>query len=449
MIKRKYPLIKTKLPGPKVKAIIEKDKKYVSKSYTRQYPLVAEKGEGVLIFDPDGNIFLDFTAGIAVTSTGHCHPQVVNAIKKQAEKLIHMSGTDFYYEPQVNLAEKLACITPGDFNKRVFFCNSGAEAVEAAIKLSSYHTKRRKFIAFIGAFHGRTTGALSLTGSKIIQKKDFAPIIAGVYQIPYPYCYRCVFNLSPDKCDIECLKFLEEEIFKKITDPEDVAAIFIEPIQGEGGYIVPPKEFLTRLKNLTNKYKILLVVDEIQTGMGRTGKMFASEHFGIVPDIICIAKGIASGLPLGAIVSSEKIMNWVPGSHASTFGGNPISCASALATIDLLEKELIKNAQTSGDYLIKNLKKWQKKYEIIGDVRGLGLMIGVELVKTRIKKEKYIKARDEIISKAFKKGLLLLGCGENTIRICPALTITQKDIDIALEILEPIIAEIDKRKIKE
>ncbi len=448
MKKKKYPLIKMKLPGPKAKKLIAKDNKYISRSYTRGYPLVAEKGEGTLIRDPDGNTFLDFTAGIAVTATGHSHPQVVNAIKKQAEKLLHMSGTDFYYESQIKLAEKLASIAPGNLKKSVFFCNSGAEAVEAAIKLSSYYSKKRRFIAFLGAFHGRTTGALSLSASKVVQKKNFSPIVPGVHHIPYAYCYRCVYGMNPEKCDYECLKFLEEELFKKTVDPKDVAAVFVEPIQGEGGYIVPPKEFLPRLKRLTKKYKILLVADEIQTGMGRTGKMFASEHFGIVPDIITIAKGIASGMPLGAIVSSEQIMNWVPGSHASTFGGNPVSCAAALATIDLLEKRLISNAKIVGDYLIKNLKKMQEKYEIMGDVRGIGLMVGVEFVKTRKKKEKYPEARNEIVMKAFEKGLLLLGCGENCLRFCPALTVTKKDVDIALDIIEPIIAKVNSRKIK-
>ena len=440
----KFPNIKTPLPGPKAAGLIKIDRNYVSPSYTRSYPLVAEKAKGLWIRDPDGNTFLDFTAGIAVCATGHCHPHVVNAIKKQADLLLHMSGTDFYYTPQIALAEKLSQLVVGKGKKKVFFGNSGAEAVEAAFKLARWYTKRELNIAFFGAFHGRTMGALSLTASKVIQKKHYNPLIPGITHIPYAYCFRCPYNMSYPECGIECVRWVEEALFRTVMPPEEVAAIFVEPIQGEGGYIVPPPEFHMELKKIAKKYEILYVVDEVQSGMGRTGKMLAIEHFGIDPDIIALAKGIASGMPLGAMIAKSDIMTWEAGSHASTFGGNPISCCAALATIELLEAELMENAKTMGEYLILKLCDLQKSIECIGDVRGKGLMVGVEIVKNRQTKEKAPDWRNKIIKKAFEKGLLLLGCGENTIRFSPALTVTAEEMDVCLTIFEEVLLEITK-----
>jgi 4-aminobutyrate aminotransferase len=420
----KTPTIKTALPGPRAKQLIKLDKSYVSPSYTRVYPLVVDQAEGLWVHDVDGNVFLDFTAGIAVNATGHCHPHVVKAIQRQAEQLLHMSGTDFYYTPQILLAEKLASLVPGKRAKRVYFGNSGAEAVEAAFKLARWHTKRELNIAFFGAFHGRTMGALSLTASKTVQKKHYNPLVPGITHIPYAYCYRCAYNLCYPDCDLE------------------VAAIFVEPIQGEGGYIVPPPGFHKEMYRIAKQYGILYVADEVQSGMGRSGKMFAMEHFEAQADITAIAKGIASGMPLGAMVAPAKIMDWEAGSHASTFGGNPISCQAAMATIELLEKSLMKNATVQGKRLMQGLHELQKTYECMGDVRGKGLMVGVEFVKDRETKEPATDWRPRIIRKAFEKGLLILGCGENSIRFCPALTVSAKEIDLCLTIFEEAVREV-------
>jgi 4-aminobutyrate aminotransferase len=437
----KTPLIKTSLPGPGAARLIALDKTYVSPSYTRIYPLVAEKGEGLWIYDVDGNLFLDFTAGIAVCSTGHCHPEVVAAIKKQADTLLHMSGTDFYYTPQIKLAEKLALLSGGKEGKKVFFGNSGAEAVEAAFKLARWHTRRELNLAFFGAFHGRTMGALSLTASKTVQKKHYNPLVPGITHIHYPYCYRCPYNLDCSECGLACVRWIEDTLFRTTIPPEEVAAIFVEPIQGEGGYIVPPPGFHQELKKIADKYGILFVADEVQSGMGRTGKMFAMEHFGVQPDMTALAKGIASGMPLGALVARADIMDWEAGSHASTFGGNPVSCVAALATIKLIQEELMENAALQGNRLKNGLLELQKNYECMGDVRGLGLMIAVELVRDRTGKMPDKTLRDKIIQISFKKGLLLLGCGENSIRFCPALSVSSEEIDTCLDIFEEAVKE--------
>ncbi len=436
------PDIKMILPGPEASKLIEIDSAHVSPSYTRVYPLVAQKGEGLWIEDVDGNTFLDFTAGIAVCATGHCHPRVVEAIKEQADRLLHMSGTDFYYTPQVRLAEKLGAVIPGSTAKKVYFGNSGAEAVEAAFKLARWHTRRELNIAFFGAFHGRTMGALSLTASKSQQKKHYHPFVPGITHIPYAYCYRCPYGGCYPKCGIECVHWIEDTLFHTSMSPEEVAAVFVEPIQGEGGYIVPPPEFHRELRRITAKWGILYVADEVQSGMGRTGRMTAMEHFGVEPDIIALAKGIASGLPLGAMVAPAGIMDWEAGSHASTFGGNPLSCQASLATIELLEGGLMANAAVMGERLLNGFKELQDTYECIGDVRGKGLMIGVELVKDRTTRERAGDWRNVIIKKAFEKGLLLLGCGENTLRICPALTVSQDEIDMFLSMLAEILKEV-------
>jgi len=437
-----YPIIKTALPGPKASGLIRVDQTYVSPSYTRIYPLVVEKAKGLWVQDVDGNTFLDFTAGIAVCATGHCHPKVVESIKDQAERLLHMSGTDFYYMSQIALAEKLSALIPGEGNKKVYFGNSGAEAVEAAFKLARWHTRRDLNIAFFGAFHGRTMGALSLTASKSIQKKHYYPVVPGITHIPYAYCYRCPYNLVYPDCHLECVRWVEETLFRTTMSPEEVAAIFVEPIQGEGGYIVPPPDFHQELYRIAKKYGILYVADEVQSGMGRTGKMFAMEHFGVTPDIMALAKGIASGLPLGAMIARADIMDWEAGSHASTFGGNPLSCQAALATIQLLEEELMANAALQGEKLMQGLGELQNTYACMGDVRGKGLMVGVELVKDRENKERATEWRDAIIKRSFLKGLLLLGCGENTIRFCPGLTVSAKEIDTCLSIWEEVIREV-------
>jgi 4-aminobutyrate aminotransferase len=438
----KYPVIKTSLPGPEGKNLIQIDQTYVSPSYTRVYPLVVKEAKGVWVHDVDGNVFLDFTAGIAVCATGHCHPDVVQAIRDQAERLLHMSGTDFYYEPQIVLAQKLASLAPGEGIKRAYFGNSGAEAVEAAFKLARYHTRRELNIAFFGAFHGRTMGALSLTASKTIQKKHYYPVVPGITHIPYAYCYRCPYNLCYPQCGLECVRWVEETLFRTTMPPDEVAAIFVEPIQGEGGYIVPPPEFHRELYKIAKKYNILYVADEVQSGMGRTGKMFAMEHYGVAPDILAVAKGIASGMPLGATIARAEIMDWEAGSHASTFGGNPVSCQAALTTIQLLEQELMANAAAQGDRMISHLKELQKVYECMGDVRGKGLMIGVEFVKDRKTKERAGDWRNLIVRKAFERGLLLLGCGDNTIRFCPALTVTDEEVDVCLSIFEECVKEV-------
>ncbi len=440
----KYPQIITSLPGPAAKSVLAKDDRYVSPSYTRGYPLVIDRGEGLEVTDVDGNRFLDFTSGIAVCNTGHSHPKVVEAIIDQARKFLHMSGTDFYYSVQSELAEKLAQLSPGQRDRRVFYSNSGAESVEAALKLVRYHTKRTRIISFFGSFHGRTMGALSLSASKSIHKKGFAPLVPGITHVPYAYCYRCPYNLKYPECDASCVDWIREDLFKRTMPAEEVAAIFVEPIQGEGGYVVPPKRFHQKLKQLCDDYEILYVADEIQTGMGRTGKMFACDHFEIDPDIFTVAKGIASGMPLGAMLARHDIMDWVPGSHASTFGGNPVSCRAALATIELLEGGLTNNAAVTGEYFKSKLIELAKEHRLIGDVRGIGLMIAIELVTDREKKTKAIEERNIVVESAFQKGLLLLGCGENAVRFIPALTVTREDIDKALSILDEILTEVEK-----
>ncbi len=435
----KLPTLKMALPGPNAKRIVEEDAKWVSPSYTRDYPLVAKRGYGAMVEDADGNVFLDFAAGIAVCSTGHCHPDVVAAVQKQAAELMHMSGTDFYYEGMPKLAAKLSAISPGKEAKRVYFGNSGAEAVEAAIKLAKYHTGRDKIIAFEGAFHGRTMGALSLTASKSTQRKGFGTLISGVFHMPYPDTYRGMYGKGPETVVADCLGYLENELFKRRVDPEEVAGIFIEPIQGEGGYMPAPVEFLKGLQAICRKYGIMLVADEVQSGMGRTGKWWASDHAGIEPDIICTAKGIASGMPLSAVIARESVMNWKPGAHASTFGGNPVCIAASLATIDLLESTYIKNAERVGEYIMKRTTDWTQKYKNVGNVRGRGLMIGIELVKDQKTKEKAPELRNRIIDAAYHKGLLILGSGENTVRFCPPLVIDEEQAEFAVKTIEELL----------
>jgi 4-aminobutyrate aminotransferase len=436
------PEIKTSLPGPKAKAIIEKDSKFVSPSYTRDYPFVIARGEGAVVEDVDGNRFIDCAAGIAVNSTGVSHPEVVKAISDQAEKFIHMSGTDFYYEPQVRLAEELASIVPIDGDVRTFFGNSGTEATEAALKLARYHTKRQGILAFFGAFHGRSYGSLALTASKAIQRRGFAPFMPGVYHAPYPDTYR--FNGSADACAEASLAFIRDQIFVHLISPDEVAAIVVEPIQGEGGYVVPPKAFIHGLRNLATEHGIVLVIDEVQSGMGRTGKMFALEHFGVSADVVTIAKGIASGLPLGVTCSRADMMAWPPGAHASTFGGNPVACAAASATIKLLKDKLIANAATVGAHLMNGLRELEAKHQVIGNIRGMGLMIGIELVKDRKTKERAVDARNALVQAMFKRGVLILGAGKNAVRLAPPLVLSKEQVDSVLKLLDESLTEIGR-----
>jgi 4-aminobutyrate aminotransferase len=435
------PHLVTALPGPRAAAVMERDRRVVSPSYARGYPLVVERGEGSMVEDVDGNRFLDFNAGIAVCATGHCHPRVVEAIQKQAARLIHMSGTDFYYEEMVALAEKLAALAPGDVERRVSFCNSGAEAVEGAIKLARWATGRSKIIAFYGSFHGRTMGALSLTSRKAVQRAGFGPLIPDIVHTPYPNCYRCPFGKQPDACAVECVKFIEDTILKTIAPAAEVAAIAVEAVQGEGGYVVPPQKFMTELARVAKQNGILLIFDEVQSGMGRTGKMWAAEHFDAVPDIFAVAKGIASGLPLGATVARADLMTWPPGAHASTFGGNPVACQAALATIALLEEGLVENAARMGSYMMERLREWPARFPVVGDVRGLGLMIGVELVRDQQTREKAAGLRDRVTSLAFERGLLVLGAGDSTLRLCPPLVITREQCDFAIRTLEECLTK--------
>jgi len=435
---------KLNLPGPKCRAFVERDAKAISPSYTRSYPFVIDHGKGSEVWDLDGNRFIDMNAGIAVCSTGHIHPEVVTAICEQAQKFIHMSGTDFYYPVQIELAEKLNSIVPIEEKTRVFFTNSGTESVEAAFKLARYHSGRPRMLAFIGAFHGRTMGSLSLTASKYVQRKGFAPLVPGVTHVPYAYCYRCPLNLEYPRCDIACVKYIKDVVFRNYCPPREVAAIFVEAIQGEGGYIVPPPEFLPRLKELMDKYGILLVDDEVQAGIGRTGKMFAIEHWGVEPDMVCMAKGIASGMPIGAMVARKSLMIWPPGAHATTFGGNPVCCAAALATIRLVEESYMENAARMGQRIMDRLRAIQDEHPAMGDVRGKGLMIGVELVKDKGTKEPASELRDELVQRAFQKGLLILGCGFNTVRFMPALSIPQDLVDEGLAIFEETLTEVEK-----
>ncbi len=440
------PKLKTALPGPNAKRIVADDERLISPSYTRSYPMVAKSGRGVRVTDVDGNEFLDFAAGIAVNSTGHCHPEVVKAIQDQAAELIHISGTDFYYEHMTKLAERLSAVAPMPGPHRFYYGNSGAEAVECALKLARYHTGRQNIISFFGAFHGRTMGALSLTGSKPQQKRRFAPFVPGVTHIRYPYTYRGTTGgpAEQEAFALDCARYIEDRLFKTILPPEEVAAIILEPIQGEGGYVVAPTNFLQEIRRICDRHGILLIADEVQSGAGRTGKWWAIEHAGVQPDMVCIAKGIASGMPLGICMTRKEIMDWVPGSHASTFGGNPVAIAAALATMDILEREGLRNASTVGEAMFERLRPWVAKHPHVGDVRGRGLMIGIEIVGDKKTRTPAGAMRDKIVDLAFERGLLILGCGETSIRLCPPLIVKQQEADIALDILEDCITLAEK-----
>ena len=419
------PHVHTPLPGPTASRLLATDTVFVSGSYTRVYPLVVERGSGCVIEDVDGNRFLDFTAGIAVCNTGHCHPVVTAAIHDQVDKLLHMSGTDFYYRPQIELAQLLAELAPGPTPKKVFFANSGAEAIEAALKLARWHTRRSRVVAFFGAFHGRTYGAMSLSGSKLVHRRGFSPLVPDVHHVPF--LRECPGSCAERGCNL--IEEIETTLFKRVAPPEEVAAIFVEPIQGEGGYYPMPVDCLQALRTLCDRHGILMVVDEIQSGMGRTGKLFAIEHSGVEPDIVCTAKGIASGLPLGAIIAKADVMDWPPGSHASTFGGNPVACRAALATLQLLRTEYMHNATERGAQLAAGLKELHSP-ELSG-LRGMGLMLAIDLPSPN--------RREEVIQACFQRGLLLLGCGERALRFCPALCVNAEQVKVALRILNDLL----------
>ncbi len=434
------------LPGPKARAAVEADHRLISPSYTRSYPLVAKRGRGVRIEDSDGNEFLDFAAGIAVVSTGHCHPEVVAAIQKQAAELIHISGTDFYNELLTDLATRLSAVAPMPGPHRFFYGNSGAEAIECALKIARYHTGRQQIISFFGAFHGRTMGALSLTGSKPQQKRRFAPLVPGVTHVRYPYVYRgCTGGAKEQEAfSLECARYIEEKLFKTTLPPEEVAAIFIEPIQGEGGFVPAPANFLRELRAICDRHGILLVADEVQSGCGRTGQWWAIEDSGVEPDIVCIAKGIASGMPLGVCMTKAGIMDWAPGSHASTFGGNPVSIAAALATMDILERGAIANAASVGEFMLERVRGWKHSHASVGDVRGRGLMIGIEIVKDKATREPAVELRNRVETLAFERGLVMLGCGETSLRLSPPLIVSKEEATVALDILEEALTLAEK-----
>ena len=436
------PMIRTKLPGPNARRILEADERLMSPSYTRSYPLVAKRGRGMLIEDVDGNEFLDFTAGIAVCATGHCHPVVVEAIQRQSAELIHMSGTDFYYPQLTELAERLSAIAPMPGPHRIHYGNSGTEAIEAALKLARYHTGRQGIIAFYGSFHGRTMGALSLTCSKVQQRRRFSPLMPGVVHAPFPNLYRRPAGSDADEFARQTARHIEEVIFRTEMAPEECAAIFVEAIQGEGGYLPAPPSFMQELRRICDRHGILLVLDEVQSGMGRTGKWWAVEHSDVHPDMVCIAKGVASGLPLSVLLTRAEIMDWVPGSHASTFGGNPVAIAAALATLDVLEQEGVRNAETVGRHILERISRWPAELPLVGDVRGQGLMIGVELVTDKRTKAPAGEERDRVILEAFEKGVLLLGAGANTIRLAPPLIVSREQADLALDVLEAAIRDV-------
>ena len=439
---RGYPRIVVPPPGPRARAVVDRDAAWTSTSYIKEYPLVVARGAGAMIEDVDGNRYLDFMAGIAVASTGYGHPAVIAAIKDAADRFLHICGSDFYYEGMAALCERLAKLAPGSDKKRVFLTNSGTEAVEGAIKLARNSTGRAGLVAFKGAFHGRTYGAMSLTSSKARQHAGFGPLLPEVYHVPFGYCYRCEFGKEYPSCELFCVSAIERDLFARQIDPSDVAAIFVEPVQGEGGYVVPPDGYLAALRALCDKYGILLVCDEIQCGIGRTGRMFASEHAGIEPDILLTAKGLGSGMPIGAIIARESVMHWKTGAHGSTFGGNPVCCAAALATLDVVERDLVANARAMGERLMAGVRRLASRHAAIGDVRGLGLMIGVEFVEDRKTREPAPDLVNALVQRAFSQGLLLLGCGRSTLRLAPPLIVDAADIDTGLAIIDECLTAL-------
>lgn len=441
----KGPSVKGTVPGPKAKEIIGRDREIISHSYTRSEPLVGREGWGSYVRDPDGNVFLDLSAGMFVLNYGYSNPYIIDRVKEQAEKLAHFAGTHYYYELQLDLAEKLSEITPGNWEKQVFYTNSGAESVEAAFKLVRWHTRRPRMISYRGAFHGRTYGALSLSSGRSQHRKFFAPMIPGVSFMPFPYCYRCPFNESYPGCDFPCVEYIRESLRRDVP-PEEVSAVITEPIQGNSGYITPPPEYYPMIKELCEEHDWLFIADEVQTGLGRTGKMFAMEHWGVEPDIVCIAKAFSGGtVPIGAIIARKEIMDWEPDSHASTFGGNLLGCTAALAGLELLEKEnLVEKSEKKGRLMEKRLEEIEEGHELVGDVRGMGLLRALELVKDPKTKERAIERREEVIHEALNRGLITFGGGCSAIRLAPPLTIDDEDLEKGLDILDEALSEVEK-----
>lgn len=440
-----YPKMVVRPPGPKARELVKRDSDAISPSYTRYYPLVVDSGHDCIVKDVDGNEYIDFNSGLACLNVGHNHPKIVKAIKSQCEKFLHYANTDFYYRESVNLADKLFQITPGAFQKRIHLGNSGTEAIETAIKLSKWHTRKHQFIAFIGAFHGRTCGATALTASKPTQRRHYFPLIPGITHVPYPYCYRCPFNLSYPECNYRCVDFIDDQVLQKYVPPEEVAGLIFEPIQGEGGYVIPPPEYFQRLKKLADKYGLLMIADEVQSGIGRTGKWFAIEHWKTEPDILCSAKSLASGLPLSATVARARLMDWEAGTHASTFGGNPLACAAAMNVIDVInEEKLLENAEKQGNYIMKWLQDVKQEQDVVGDVRGKGLMIGVEFVEDKESKKAGVDQAREVMIRCWRRGVAIVTCGVSTLRLIPPLTITRELVDTSLEILGDVIKEVEK-----
>ena len=436
------PEIRTALPGPRAKEILDRDAKYISPSYTRSYPLVMKRGFGAMIEDVDGNLFLDFNAGVAVCALGHAHPEISEVIAKQAREFTHISGTDYYYPQQTELAEKLNRVTPGDYLKRVHYCNSGAEAMEGALKAAVYSTNRDKFIAFRGAFHGRTFGTLSLTASRSAQRRGFGPQALDVTHVPYANPIRFPLELrAGESVGKRVARYIEQTVFRTTVAPEDCAAIVVEPVQGEGGYVVPSPDFLPELRRICDEHGIVLIVDEVQSGMGRTGKMWAIEHFDVEPDIMCMAKAIGGGLPLGVTLAREELMRWHVGAHASTFGGNPVAIAAAMKTFELLEDGLISNAAAMGEYMMSRLRELCDRHPCIVDVRGLGLMIAVEFARDKEALEPWTQLRDAVVLECFKRGLIIQGAGESAIRFSPPLIIDREQVDCAVDTVDAAISQ--------
>ncbi len=441
-MQEKLPKILVTPPGPKALEILKEDEKYVSPSYSRFYPLMVDKVIGTKVIDVDGNEYIDFNSGLLCLNIG-LHQRVVKAIQKQSEKLLHYSITDFYYKEAVDLAKEVATILP--FEPKFHFANSGTEANETSLKLARYYTGRPYVISFIGSFHGRTYGSMSLTASKPVHRKKFGPFLPGIVHVPYPYCYRCPFGKTYPDCGIACIDFIKEWILEKYIPPDEVAAFFFEPVLGEGGFVWPPLDYFKKLKKLADEYGILLVDDEVQAGIGRTGEWLAINHYETVPDIISLAKAIASGLPLGLTAAKSQIMTWEKGAHATTFGGNPLACVAAIETIKVIKEErLLDRVKVLGSKMLKRFEEMKEKYEIVGDVRGKGFMIGIELVKNKKTKEYLSEGANKIIINCWKRGLLLITAGRSVIRIAPPLNLEEELIDKGIEILEEEIKKVNQ-----
>lgn len=443
---RGAPRVIKKVPGPRAKEFVIRDERVMSPSYTRTEPIVAEEGWGCYVRDIDGNVFLDLSSGMFVLNYGYSHPRLIRAVVKQATKLAHFAGTDFYYDAQVDLAERLSKLVPGNFKKKVYFGNSGAEAVEAAFKCARWHTRRQRMIAFTGAFHGRTFGAMSLSSTNVLHHRHFSPLVPGVSHMPYPYCYRCPFGKEYPSCGYFCIDFIKEQL-RKVVPPEEVAAVITEPIQGSSGYIIPPPEYYTMIKELCDEYDWLFIADEVQTGLGRSGKNFAIEHWGVIPDMVCVAKALSGGMaPIGAMVASAEAMDWEPGAHASTFGGNLVACAAAIEGLKILEEQkLVKRAAEFGERVMKRLKEIEEKSKIVGEARGKGMMFALEIVKDKRTKERGVNEREMLVKEALDRGLIVFRGGRSVIRIAPPLIISQRELDLGIDILEESLREVERK----